>query len=393
LIAAARQGAGAQSRHTAPPDSMAARVLLAFLATAGLFYVNIMPALVNGLVKGLGFSARQAGLAGSFNVYGAACGAFLIAFFIRRIPWRLAAHLFLAGLIAMDLVSIFLHAPAALMAVRFLHGLMGGMLVGLAFSIIARTRAPDRTFGVLLLLQVLAGGVGVMTLPLLSQQYGTGVLFLALMAFSVATLAMARFIPDYPEAAVKREPGSGRLRSLIPALIAVFLFQAANMGLFAYIIGLGESFSLELRFVSQTLGVANWLSIAGAGLVIVFSTRYGVLWPILVGIVVALVGTAALYWSGMPAVWIASNVGTGIAWNFVISHLLGICARLDSSGRAAVWSGFASKMGLASGPLLASFIIGRGNYGALIATALVLLAFSAVASVVPALAVDRATRR
>ena len=31
------------------PNSMTARFLLAFLATAGFFYVNIMPALVDGL--------------------------------------------------------------------------------------------------------------------------------------------------------------------------------------------------------------------------------------------------------------------------------------------------------------------------------------------------------
>jgi len=373
---------------------MMARVLLAFLATAGLFYVNIMPALVDGLVKGLGFSVRQAGLTGSFNVYGAAFGAFLIVFLVRRIRWRPAAYLFLTGMVAMDLVSIFLHAPAPLFAIRSLHGLMGGMLVGLAFSIIARTVAPDRTFGVLLLLQVLAGGVGVMTLPLLSQRYGTAVLFLSLVAFSLVTLAMVRFIPDYPETNPLREDrGRGTSRPLALALIAVFLFQAANMGLFAFIIGLGESYSLELGFISRTLGLANWLSIAGAGLVILFSTRYGILWPILIGIVVALVGTAALRYSALQSIWIVSNVGTGVAWNFVISHQLGMCARLDRSGRAAVWSGFASKMGLASGPMLASFIVAHGNYGALISTALVLLALSAAASALPALTLDRAARK
>jgi hypothetical protein len=34
---------------TASPDGEIARVLLAFLATAGIFYVNIMPAIVDGL--------------------------------------------------------------------------------------------------------------------------------------------------------------------------------------------------------------------------------------------------------------------------------------------------------------------------------------------------------
>ena len=65
------------TRHfpTAAPNSEIARVLLAFLATAGLFYVNIMPALVDGLIEGLQFSNRQAGFVGSANVYGAAAGA------------------------------------------------------------------------------------------------------------------------------------------------------------------------------------------------------------------------------------------------------------------------------------------------------------------------------
>src|ERR1039458_5358264 len=149
------------------PNGMCARVLLAFLTSAGLYYVNIMPALVDGLKQGLGFTNKQAGLVGSFNVYGAACGAFLMAFLVRHIPWRAAAHWLLLGLISMDSLSMLIHNSPALMGARFLQGFIGGLLVGLGFSIIARTKAPDRTFGMLLLVQVFAGGLGVMSLPLL----------------------------------------------------------------------------------------------------------------------------------------------------------------------------------------------------------------------------------
>jgi hypothetical protein len=45
-------------------------------------------------------------------------------------------------------------------------------------------------------------------------------------------------------------------------------------------------------------------------------------------------------------------------------------------------------MGLASGPMLFSFIVGAGNYSVLIATALVLLALATFASVVPAWVLD-----
>lgn len=373
---------------------MLARLLLAFLATAGFFYVNIMPAMVDGLKVGLGFSNKQAGLVGSCNVYGAACGAFLIVFLVRRINWRTAAHLFLVGLLSMDLLSMLFKFPFALMGARFIHGFIGGMLVGLSFSIIARTTAPDRTFGVLLLVQVFAGGLGVMTLPLLVQRFGTNVLFASLILFSITTLVMLQFLPDYPvKVPVPRTPGAAPERlqwqPLLLALFSVFFFQAANMGLYAFIIGLGKHHGLQLTFISETLGVANWIATLGAVLVIVLSTRFGIFKPILAGMLLALVGTYTLHFSEVKWIWIAANVGTGITWNFVISHLLGMCARFDQTGQTAVWGGFASKMGLASGPMLASFIVGAGNYSALIATALVLLALATFASAIPAWVLDR----
>jgi len=44
------------------PNSMTARVFLAFLTSAGLFYVNIMPTIVSGLIEALGFTNQQAGI-------------------------------------------------------------------------------------------------------------------------------------------------------------------------------------------------------------------------------------------------------------------------------------------------------------------------------------------
>jgi len=377
----------------APPNSMAARVLLAFFAAAGLFYVPIMPALVDALKQGLGFSNRQAGLVGSLNVYGAASGAFLIAFLVRRIPWRSAAYLFLVVLMSLDLLSMFLTAPSALMGVRFLHGFVGGLLVGLSFSIIARTVAPDRTFGMLLLVQASSGGIGVMCLPLLVPRFGTSILFASLILFSITTLVMLQFLPDYP----LKTPGQSTkgaaaeklmLKPLLLALFATFLFQAANEGLFAFIIGLGEHHGLDLAFISETLGIAGWIAVLGPVLVIVVSTRYGILKPILGGILLSLIGTYAFNWSEVKWIWIAMNIGTGITWNFVIAHLLGMCARFDRTGQAAVWSGFASKMGLASGPMLASLIVGAGNYSAVIVLAVVLLSCALLAAVLPAWVLD-----
>lgn len=370
---------------------MVARMLLAFLATAGLYYVNIMPALVDGLKQGLGFSNRQAGLVGSANVYGAACGAFLIAFFVRRIDWKPAATRLLFGLIAMDLLSMLLSDPLALVGARFVHGFLGGMLVGVAFAIIARTRAPDRTFGMLLLVQAAAGGVGVMALPLLVPVFGTRVLFAALISFSGLTMLMLQFLPNYPIPEQANAPRTGgRLNApLLLSLVSVFLFQAANMGLYAFLIGLGQHAGLERRFVSSTVGLSDWLAMGGSLMVIALSTRFGILRPIAVGMLLTIAGVWALLYCDIRWVWIAANVGGALTWNFVISYLLGMCARFDGTGQAAVWGGFASKMGLASGPLFAALLVGTDNYRALILLSLALLGAAMLTSAIPALRLDR----
>jgi hypothetical protein len=89
----------------AAPEGLLACALLALLATAGLFYVNIMPALVAGLIDGPGFSKREAGFVGSANVYGAACGALVAVFLVRRLPWRRDELVALLLLLTIDLIS------------------------------------------------------------------------------------------------------------------------------------------------------------------------------------------------------------------------------------------------------------------------------------------------
>lgn len=69
----------------------------------------------------------------------------------------------------------------------------------------------------------------------------------------------------------------------------------------------------------------------------------------------------------------------------VIADLLGMCARFDAFGRTVVWGGFASKMGLAFGPLLGAYTVGDSRYGALIAVSLVLLALAFLCAAIPAL--------
>ncbi|WP_394173685.1 MFS transporter [Thalassotalea litorea] len=373
------------------PDGMLARTMLAFLATAGLFYVNIMPALVSGLIEALGFSKRDAGLVASFNVYGAALGAFAAVFIVKIWSWRKTSVVLLVALMISDVFSMFINEPTPLMLLRFLHGAIGGMLVGVGFSIIARTKEADKTFGILLLVQFGLGGVGVIYIPPLVPEFGTAILFSSLIAFSICTLCMLPFIPQYEKNAnpEKGEQQSIRKLPLSAALLALFLFQAANMGLYAYIIDLGKVAGLETELISTIIGVSAWFGILGSLLVVWLSTRFGRGLPLVIGIIFTAISTLGLHFSEQEwAFWLA-NINIAVAWAFVIPYILGLCSEFDRQGQMAALGGFASKMGLASGPMVAALMVAGFSYGVLINIAVLALILSMIAAWWPARLVDR----
>lgn len=381
--------------RTVSPNGAAARVFLAFLATAGLFYVNIMPAIVDGLIGGLGFTAGQAGFVGSANVYGAAAGAFVIVLLIGRLRWRPTAYALLLCVIGMDLLSMLVEQPGIMIAARFVHGVAGGALVGVGFSVIARTVNPDRTFGVLLVVQFGLGGLGNLYLPRLVPVFGTDVLFLSLIAFSLATLAMLPLLDRYPvRVGTAGESGAARdgiaVFPLVLTLLAIFLFQAANMGLFAFIIGLGRNAGLTLDFITFVLALSGWIGILGALLVIVLYTRFGRVLPLSAAILLTIAGVFALHYSGNKILFLVANCGMGITWAFVIPYLLGLAAEFDKTGRMAALGGFASKAGLASGPMAAGLLLGDvERYALVINLGMLALAASLAAGLLPALRQDR----
>lgn len=386
----------AARRFQAPEEGLLASLLLAFLAASGLFYVNIMPALVDGLISGLGYSAKQAGIVASFNVYGAAVGAFVAVFLVRRFHWKRVVGVALGLLIALDLASILITEFQVLVGVRFLHGLTGGTVMGMVFGVIARTRTPDKTFGMLLLVQYGIGGLGLLFLPRLVPVFGSGVLFVALAAFSALAMSTMLVLADYPLAERKAKVvGAGRVRwgPLVLAFTAIFLFQAANMGVSAYVIGLGRAAGLETNYISGALGIANWVGVVGAVLVIVLSLRFGRLWPFLIGMAVTLAGVWAFHFSAQAGMYFVANAVTSVTWSFVIPYLLGTAAAFDETGEMGALGGFFSKIGLASGPLAGAFILGADDYTSLVNAGLAGLVLCVLAGLAPALALDRSKAR
>jgi len=375
-------------------EGVVVAIFLAFLATAGLFYVNLGGAFLSAFVDGLGISRESAGYITSANKYGAAFGALLATFIIKYIPWRQSAYALLLTLISVDILAFSLSDPNTLIMVRFFHGTVGGFLVGLGFSIIARTADPDRVFGMLIAVQYTFGSIGIFTVPKLVGTFGPGAAFGALIIFSTITLLMVPFIPDFDRADNPRQAKNAIAAAtnsiqilLLPAalgLMALFFFQASNMGIADYAIELGKDSGYSIAYISNLLTAANIISISGALLVYVIGTKFGRALPILVGSLVAAGFTLLFHWSELPAAYFLANAITGVTWAFTVSYLLGLCATFDSRGQVVIFAGFISKMGLASGPLIAAMVVGSGNFTLIINLATLGLIICAVTAFWPA---------
>ena len=375
----------------AAPDGLLAAAFLGMLGTAGMFYVNLLPAIVSGLRDALGYSNAQAGYVASANVYGAALGALAAVFLVRRFAWKRLQVAALSTLLVLDLASMAVASLPLLIALRAAHGLCGGVSIGIALAVMARTRVPQRAYGAQFTLQVLLGGLGLLWLPELAAHRGSWVLFLALALITAVTLALLPLLADYPLAPATAAAARAAVprRPLAATLLAIFLFQAANMALFAFIIPLGHHYALSTAFVSDTLAAADWIAALGSLLAMWVGLRFGRLRPLVLALLITIPATAAFLRSDAATVFVGANVVTGVAWSFVIPWLFSMCAALDPSGRSATLGGFCSKMGLASGPLLAPYLIGNEDFAALIRAAAAALVLVLAAAVWPARYIDR----
>ena len=367
-------------------SSVFAAILYSIVATAGLFYVNLGGAFLSAFVDGLGVERDVAGFIVSANKYGAAFGALIATFIVKKVQWRKVIRILFIALIAFDLISTQFTNPQTLIILRFIHGTIGGLSVGLGLSIIARTYNPDKIFGMLLVVQYSFGSLGIWIVPRLVDVFGYGAAFGALITFTLMTLLILPFVPDV-ESPVETDKSSASFFKipitimLFFVLCALFLFQAANMGVADYAFELGKDIGLTNNEISNILTLANIISISGGILVYIIGTRFGRTIPLLLGMSVASLFTFLLHYSDNISIYFIANTFTGIAWAFTIPYLLGLCATFDLHGQMAALAGFVSKMGLASGPLVGSLFIMSNGFGYIINLATIALLAALILSV------------
>jgi len=349
-----------------PENSFAACFLLAFVAMAGLSYINFLPAVVNALALNLGLSEAEAGQVVASNGYGGLVGSTLAIFLVRRLPWQPAMYGFLMVLALLDAGTLWLDDYSTLLIWRFAAGVAGGLCVGLGFSVLARLDNPDRAFGTLLFIQFSIGSLVIALLPAMEAMLGGYAVFQLMAALVLLSLVMMLFLPTFrvpePSSSTSAE-ASGISGNAVLLMLAILSYQIAASAIWAYVGLIGLEAGFDTEDVSLYIAAAGLTGLLGALLPMLSGNRTGRLTLVLAGMAMSLASAVVL---GMPALstplYVTAMMLLFFAWPAVQAWLLAVTAEMDSSGRLSTVAAVVSSVGLATGPLLASGLLGENDF-------------------------------
>ena len=378
------------------PDGLPARVALAVLMSAGILYASTGPVIVTGLALSEVFDSESAGYVLSVNMYGTAVGGLLIALLVKRVNWRITAAILLIGLGVVDCLSAWFGVNETLYPLRFLHGLIGGALMGVTTSVVARTENPERTFAIAIFVQLGLGGVGVASLTPLLVEYGVGIVWVSFLVLTVPSLFMLPLLDSYSVMKDNAEQGTSRqrapLRYVLWALLAIFIFQAGEFSLFAYQLELGTHYGFGTEVVSLVLASALWAGGLTAVIVAWWGTRIGRLLPMCAGIL-GITVCSGLLLIPVLGIYMVAAVGFSACFSIAIPYLLGIGSEMDNTGQVAAVGSFINTLGLATGPAIAAGLLDGDHYERVVVFACVALLASGIVGVPSARMLDQRSLR
>ena len=373
---------------------MAARFALGMIPTAGILYANVTPLIVSSLEQHPNFTPESAGFTFAANMYGTTIGGLLVIALVRDLPWRPSCAVLAVLIAAADLTSIWVGDPVWLAGTRFIHGLLGGAIMGFGSLLIVRAGQADRTFGIMIALQMLLGGLFAASLAPLISSHGVFPVWLCLVLYSLLVLCVIPFLHDYGQADLPEHsvPGASHRAPILvvaAAGFALFAFQSGQMAAYAYIYEIAQSYGFSNTFIGWTNAAGIWVGAPAALFVSFWSTRSGYVRPALCGSALAAFSVAGLVVQSELIYFIAS-LGLGMFFSFVIPYLLALVAEMDRTGRLASVGSFLSSFGLATGPFLAAALLSLGaGYRDVVWFGVVLMLIAACSTILPGRYLDK----
>jgi predicted MFS family arabinose efflux permease len=343
------------------------RIAVSVIGALGLqfFAAGAIPLLLGSVTDQLNLTASQAGLLGTLELSGVAIAATATAPIVARQSRVLIAMLGCVLAAVGQLTAMLAETLAILSFSRVVAGAGMGIAAAAAQAAISASTQPDRLFGIFFAAFTPLGALLLLALPHLIAAGGYEAGYALLAAISLAAIPFSIWLPPPPIAVENRNVplGSAPHRAAaMPALLAVTLIAASDLGMWTFIERIGSRAGLAQQDVGEALAVATLAGSASAAIAAWLGTRVGRMIPVVVSIgsmvVVAVLlasSTSAATYFRLVMVWSASVF---VAYTYA----LGALAAADVNGRWSAAAAGARSAGGAIGPFAAGLVVTSDGY-------------------------------
>jgi predicted MFS family arabinose efflux permease len=334
------------------------------LSVVGFATFLLMPQFIEAAVADLGYSEKQVGNLSAIVSVGSTLAAIAAALWIRRSSWRWAGALNLTGLLASNVLSMFVHDYAEFIVLQSIAGFCGGSIYSLSLTVLSDGRHPQRYFSYAIGAQTIYQIIGLAAGPALIRLAGMNAILAVFAGLAILGLVLIGFVPRHGRASAALPPVTGAARAgshgglLSPAvslaLAGCFLYYVNVGAYWTYIERIGVTAGLGLSVISNGLAFGTAASMLGVAIAWWLAERYGYVMPIAwsaVGVVLAVV---LLTGNFHLTAYVVSAVLYGIVWNVSMTYQYSAVNIVDRTRRGVALAPAFHDAGGAVGPALAA---------------------------------------
>jgi hypothetical protein len=326
-----------------------------FACTATSAILGAQPMLIDLYCDHLHLSLRQSGWLLSTEQFGGAIGAILGYWLAPRARWAVTIGAACAVAVGINLVSGYVNGFGEILVVRFACGFFMMVAYTVEIYVLGHAAAPDRAFGLLLVLQGLCSSAYIMLVPWVTQRFGyvaaigSDAWWLLAALIAVCWLPGAAGTTGSPQARHVAPVGA---RSVIgaAALFGGFLLQLSAYAMWGFLAQVGRQDGFSDTSIGYTIGLGSIVGTPAGLLPMILGARFGRI-PMIGGATVALIASFVALAGHLSSTGFLLSVALiNAGWVVGLPYFMALTVAHDPDGRFTRLLPFAQISSAALGP-------------------------------------------
>ena len=361
---------------------LAVAAYAAIWGTGFLSYLT-MPYLIGSVADGMGLGLDKAGLIGSAELLIVALSSFAITAKVRVLPRRKTAMAGGVIAIAGHSLSLLTNSIEALLVCRAIAGVGAGMALAIGNACLAAAHDPSKAYGQVMMLLASVGAGIIVALGYITESWSYYGVFGAQAVVVALMLIPMMMLPEEDEAKAEDDLSHGQV-PMLPAtmiVIGIVMWHFCDNSIWGFSERIATNIGMKPEVIGWLLGAGLLVGVIGGFIASSIGTRYGRIWPVCVGIAVAVGCVSVITSTTSIAIYSAGILTYITSFMFISSYVYGLAGELDHHGRVMAAASGAGNLGVALAPFLSGKVIASAGYETMgkvvIATLIVVMTLSA----------------